>query len=104
MHKLNSKLVLAAALSAALLAGCGGGSSNSNADGSSGFGVFPVTATPGTPGTPGPSVMSDLGQNIASVFEYISRLIASNSETSDPVDINVLTLATDETSSPTPLP
>lgn len=107
MHKLNSKLVLAAALSAALLAGCGGGSSSSNADGSSGFGVFPVAATPGTPGTPPtpvPSVISDLGQNIASVFEYISRLIASNSENSDPVDINALTLATDETSSPTPLP
>ena len=98
MHKLNSKLVLTAALSAALLAGCGGGSS-SNADGPSSFGVFP--ATPVTPGTPG---VSDLGQSIAAVFDYISRLIASNSENSDPVDINVLTLATDETSSPTPLP
>ena len=99
MHKLNSKLVLTAALSAALLAGCGGGSSSSNADGPSSFGVFP--ATPVTPGTPG---VSDLGQSIAAVFDYISRLIASNSENSDPVDINVLTLATDETSSPTPLP
>ena len=100
MHKLNSKLVLAAALSAALLAGCGGGSS-SNADGSSAFGTFPVAGTPVTPGTPG---MSDLAQNIAAVFEYISRLIASNDENSDPVNINALTLATDETSSPTPLP
>ena len=98
MHKLNSKLVLTAALSAALLAGCGGGS-NSNADGPSSFGVFP--ATPATPTTP---ATSDLGQSIAAVFEYISRLIASNSENSDPVDVNVLTLATDETSSPTPLP
>ena len=97
MHKLNSKLVLAAALSAALLAGCGGGSSNGH--GPSSFGVFP--ATPGTPGIPS---TSDLGQSIAAVFEYISRLIASNSENSDPVDVNVLTLATDETSSPTPLP
>ena len=102
MHKLNSKLVLTAALSAALLAGCGGGSSSSNADGPSSFGVFPATpATPATPGTPG---VSDLGQSIAAVFDYISRLIASNSENSDPVDINVLTLAADETSSPTPLP
>ena len=101
MHKLNSKLVLTAALSAALLAGCGGGSS-SNADGPSSFGVFPAApVTPGTPGTPG---TPDLGQSIAAVFEYISRLIASNSENSDPVDVNVLTLATDETSSPTPLP
>ena len=99
MHKLNSKLVLTAALSAALLAGCGGGSSSSNADGPSSFGVFP--ATPATPGTPG---VSDLGESIAAVFDYISGLIASNSENSDPVDINVLTLAADETSSPTPLP
>ena len=99
MHKLNSKLVLTAALSAALLAGCGGGGGSSNTDGPSSFGVFPTTPdTPGTPGTPG------LGQSIAAVFEYISRLIASNGENSDPVDVNVLTLATDETSSPTLLP
>ena len=96
MHKLNSKLVLTAALSAALLAGCGGGGGSSNTDGPSSFGVFPTT--PDTPGTPG------LGQSIAAVFDYISGLIASNSENSDPVDVNVLTLAADETSSPTPLP
>lgn len=91
MHKLNSKLVLAAALSAALLAGCGGGggSSSGTADGSSAFGVVAA---------------SDIGQNIASVFDYISRLIAFNGENSDAVDVNALTLATDETSSPTPLP
>ena len=100
MHKLNSKLVLTAALSAALLAGCGGGSSN--ADGPSSIGIFP--ATPVTPVTPVTPSTPDLGQSIAAVFEYISRLIASNSENSDPVDVNVLTLATDETSSPTPLP
>ena len=90
MHKLNSKLVLTAALSAALLAGCGGGGGSSGtSNGSSSFGVFPA---------------SDIGQNIASVFDYISRLIAFNGENTDPVDINALTLATDETSSPTPLP
>ena len=89
MHKLNSKLVLTAALSAALLAGCGGGSSGGTADGSSAFGVVAA---------------SDIGQNIASVFDYISRLIAFNGENSDAVDVNALTLATDETSSPTPLP
>ena len=91
MHKLNSKLVLTAALSAALLAGCGGGggSSGGTADGSSVFGAIAA---------------SDIGQNIASVFDYINRLIAFNSENSDPVDVNALTLATDETSGPTPLP
>ena len=89
MHKLNSKLVLAAALSAALLAGCGGGGSSGTANGASSFGVVAA---------------ADIGQNIASVFDYISRLIAFNGENSDPVDVNALTLATDETSSPTPLP
>lgn len=86
MHKLNSKLVLTAALSAALLAGCGGGGSS----GSQGGGL---SLTP-----------SDISQNIATVFDYISRLIANNGENSDPVNINGFTLATDETASPTPLP
>ena len=87
MHKLNSKLVLTAALTAALLAGCGEGGGSSNSD----FGS-------------GGSVVSDIGQNINTVFDYISRLIANNSENTDPVDINGFTLATDETASPTPLP
>ena len=85
MHKLNSKWLLTATLSAALLAGCGGGGDSSG----SGGGGFAV---------------SDIGQNINTVFEYISRLIADNGENTDPVDINGFTLATDETSSPTPLP
>ena len=85
MHKLNSKWLITAALSAALLAGCGGGGDSSG----SGGGGFAV---------------SDIGQNINTVFEYISRLIASNGENTDAVDINGFTLATDETSSPTPLP
>ena len=88
MHKLNSKLVLTAALTAALLAGCGGGGSSGSAGG--GGSIAPA--------------LSDIGQNIASVFEYISRLIANNGENTDPVDINGFTLATDETASPTPLP
>ena len=87
MHKLNSKLVLTAALTAALLAGCGGGGDNSSSDG--GGGGF---------------VVSDISQNINTVFEYVSRLIANNDENTDPVDINGFTLATDDTASPTPLP
>lgn len=87
MHKLNSKLVLTATLTAALLAGCGGGGDSSDGQGGG------LSLTP-----------SDTSQNIASVFDYISRLIANNGENTDPVDINGLTLATDETSSPTPLP
>ena len=88
MHKLNSKLVLTAALTAALLAGCGEGGSSSSDVGGGGGG----------------SVVSDISQNINTVFNYISRLIANNGENTDPVDINGFTLATDETASPTPLP
>jgi hypothetical protein len=90
MQKLNSKLVLTAALTAALLAGCGGGDSSSNSTTS---GLTPFGAVP-----------ADISQNIASVFDYISRLIAFNDENSDAVNVNALTLAADETSSPLPLP
>ena len=89
MHKLNSKLVLTAALTAALLAGCGEGGGSSSSDSGGGGGGF---------------VVSDISQNINTVFDYISRLIANNGENTDPVDINGFTLATDETASPTPLP
>jgi hypothetical protein len=37
------------------------------------------------------------------VVGYINRLIASNGENSDPIDINPLTLAADDTSEPVPL-
>ena len=87
MHKLNSKRVLTAALTAALLAGCGGGSDSSAS--SAGGGGF---------------ALSDISQNINTVFEYVSRLIADNGENTDPADINGFTLATDDTASPTPLP
>ena len=95
MHKLNSKLVLTAALTAALLAGCGGGNSSSDV-GSSG--------SSSSDGGGGGFVVSDISQNINTVFEYVSRLIANNDENTDPVDINGFTLATDDTASPTPLP
>ncbi len=90
MHKLNSKRVLTAALTAvltaALLAGCGGGDSSASSAGGGGF------------------AFSDIGQNISTVFEYVSRLIADNGENTDAADINGFTLATDDTASPTPLP
>ena len=88
MQKLNSKLLLTAALTAALLAGCGGGGGGDNSGSIGGGGL----------------IVSDISQNINTVFEYVSRLIANNGENTDPVDINGFTLATDETSSPTPLP
>ena len=100
MHKLNSKLVLTAALTAALLAGCGGGDDNSSSDVGSGG----SSSSGGGGGGGGGLVVSDISQNINTVFDYISRLIANNGENTDPVDINGFTLATDDTASPTPLP
>ena len=97
MHKLNSKLVLTAALTAALLAGCGGGDDNSSSDVGSG-------GSSSSGGGGGGLVVSDISQNINTVFDYISRLIANNGENTDPVDINGFTLATDDTANPTPLP
>ena len=77
MLKFNSKLMTVAALSAILLAGCGGSSGG-------GGGAPPVA-----------------NQTITDVFGYISQLIAGNDANSDPIDINGLTLATDDTSEPT---
>ena len=84
MFKRNSRLMAGAALSAVLLAGCGGGASGGEGD---------VAAGP-----PGP-----MEQTITAVAEYIQNLIASNGENTDPIDINPLTLAADDTSEPAPL-
>lgn len=81
MFTFNARLVAGAVVSAALLAGCGGNSDNNNG---------------GPP--PGP-----VAQTITDVVGYIQNLIASNGENTEPVDVNVLTLATDDTSEPAPL-
>ena len=81
MLKLNLKLMAGAALAAALLAGCGG----SGNDG--------VVAGPAGP----------MEQTITSVAAFIENLIASNGANTDPIDINSLKLAVDNTSEPTPL-
>jgi len=82
MFTFNARLMAGAALSAALLAGCGGSSDDHGA-------VNPP---------PGP-----VAQTITDVVGYINRLIASNGENTDPVDVNPLTLAADDTSEPAPL-
>jgi|GEM_PF-1755795 len=83
MIEFNLKLLAAGALSAALLAGCGGGSSGGNV----------VSG-----GSPPPA-----NQTITDVFGYINQLIAGNDANSEPIDINSLTLATDDTAEPTAL-
>jgi len=82
MFTINARLIAGAALSAALLAGCGGNNDDHG------------TVNP----PPGP-----VAQTITDVTGYINRLIASNGENTDPVDVNPLTLAADDTSEPAPL-
>lgn len=82
MQKSYSKLVLPALLAAALLAGCGGDSSGGTA------------VAPAAP---------DIATNIDDLFKFMSDLIAGTSDSTDPISINALTLATDDTASPTPL-
>lgn len=77
MPKLNSKWLVPAALAALVLAGCGGGG---------GGGAVSV------------------GNSTSALFNYVNGLIASSTdETSDPVDINSLTLAVDDTADPMPV-
>ncbi|CDS50516.1 hypothetical protein [Polaromonas sp. CG9_12] len=80
MLKLNSRLLAGAALSAALLAGCGGNSDDHGAGGG-----------------------GSAGQTITDVVAYINGLIAGNGENTDPIDINPLTLAVDDNADPAPL-
>ena len=84
MLKFNSKLMTVAALSAMLLAGCGGSSNSGVVGDGSGGGVTPPA-----------------NRSIADVVAFINQLIVSNDANSDPIDINGLTLATDDTSEPT---
>lgn len=83
MHKLNFKLVLPVVLATALVAGCGGDSSGSAA--------------------PAPAPDSPISQSARAVVDFINSLIAGTSETGNPIDINPLTVAVDDTSDPVPL-
>ena len=80
----TSRLMAAAALSAMLLAGCGG-SNNDNNQGSS--------------GPEGP-----VAQTVSDVVAYINGLIAGTSDSAEPIDIDGLTLTADNGSESAPLP
>lgn len=73
----------AAVLTAVLLAACGGG----GGDGVAGD----------------PLVPPDIGQNVAAVFAYIGSVVGVTSETSDPITIDAISLAVDDTIDPAPL-
>ena len=79
MIKVNIKLAAAAMLAAALLAGCGGGGG----------------------GAIGGGVAIDPSVSVSAVVDYIQSVIALG-ENTEPIDINSVTLATDETSEPVP--
>ena len=82
MNILHSKWLVASLLATALVAGCGGDSSTSNA----------------APSPPNPS------QSAQGVVDYILALIASSTtDLADPIDINPLTLATDDLAPPSPI-
>ena len=78
MKKSTSRLLLATALCAAVLSGCGGGDDNNAA--------APISAT---------------SQAVTDLLDYMNRLIATGTnETDDPVEINSVTLAVDDTAEP----
>lgn len=82
MLKLNSRLALGAVLSAALLAGCGGGGSGEVSS---------------------PPVSTDISQSVSALITFMNNLIAGTSESGDPIAINSLTLVTDDTAQPSPI-
>jgi len=84
MNKLNSRLLLSAVATAVFVVGCGGGG---------GGGVDVVAADP--PAQGGPSTLQSI--------DFIKNMIASESETSDPHDLDAITLAVDDTADPVAL-
>jgi len=82
MNKFSNKLVWALVLGTALVAGCGGGGDS-----------YAEASKPTTP----------TNLSVSALFKYIGDLIAGTSDTSEPADVNGLTLAVDETTEPTPL-
>ncbi len=82
--KMTFKLLSAAVLTSAFLAGCGGG----------GIDTLPTDPAP-TPVAETPS------NSVNALVAFLQDLIAtSTNETGEPIDINSLTLATDDTAEP----
>ena len=83
MRKINAKLMAAAALVAVLAVACGGDDHVAE--------------------TPAPNPAAEAGQSVQKTIDYLNSLLAGTSDSSDPVDINAVTLATDDTAEPTAL-
>ena len=80
MHKFNSRLMLTAVAAAALVAACSDGS-----------GVAAVDPA------------AEVGQSVEKTINFIKDLIANNGENSDPIDVDPITLAVDDSADPTPV-
>lgn len=79
--KSKLKAAVAAAAVTVLLAACGGDSSGDN-------------------GTSGNSTNNGPSASARAVYDFITKLIADNSENSPPLDIDGVTLAVDDNSPP----
>ena len=80
MHKFNSRLILTAGVAAALVTACGGGGGVAAND-------------------PG----SEVGQSVEKTINFVKDMIANNGENSDPINVDPITLAVDDTADPTPV-
>ncbi|RCW76375.1 hypothetical protein [Pseudorhodoferax soli] len=84
--------IVPAAAVCVVLAGCGGGGGDGPGDGGGSAGNVPGTDVP-----------APVQTSIADVIAFAKSLIASTSETSDPVAIEGATLATSDTDEPAEL-
>ena len=81
MKKVKLTWLASAALATALLAGCGGGGGNANAG---------IQST-------------DISQDLTALYNFMVGLIAGTSDSTDPIDVNALSLVTDDTAETTPV-
>ena len=82
---MKKQWVLASMLATALLAGCGGGD----------------TVSSSLPVPPAPAPAPNIGNTVSVLIQYVQQLIAATDNTSEPVDINGLTLVADDMAEPT---
>ncbi|GAC1359200.1 MAG: hypothetical protein NVSMB34_14160 [Variovorax sp.] len=91
MNKLGIlRISLAAAVTVLAVAGCGGGDSN---------GGFPVVVNPGdNGGGQSTTIPSTALGSVTSLMAYMKQLIASSSDTSEPIQLGDAVLPVDNTS------
>jgi hypothetical protein len=85
MNKFSKILLSTLAFSTFALVGCGGGSD----------------AVVTTPAARNPA--SNIDMSVAALFTYLSEIVAGTSDSVEVIDVNGLTLATDDTVEPTAL-